>query len=403
MTRVLFLDDEPLALQGLQRMLRSMRGEWDMVFASHGPPALELMSQSPFDIVVTDMLMPGMNGPQFLDEVRARHPETVRLVLSGHADRGLVLQCLKSAHQFLNKPCSAEILKSTVAQMSALRSTLQNDSIRRVITRINCVPSVPKLYSAVTQKLQQPEVTVEEIAEAVTEDVGMTAKTLQLMNAGFFGARKVVSSAADAVSLLGLDNIRALLQSNQAFSPCASEGVGETSWSWEALWKHSRDTALAAKVIALAENAGKRVVDDAFTAGLLHDVGKFVLVSHFAAQYTEVVQLAKTRGLGSSSAEEEVFQVSHAEVGGYLLGLWGLPASVVEAVAWHHTPNRSAAKTFTPLTAVHVADALMRDGPGARNGFPFARVDSQHLHELGLAGRLDCWRGALREHLSFAA
>ena len=86
MKRILFVDDEEMVLQGLQRMLRSLRREWDMTFVESGAKALELMAEQPFDVVVSDMLMPGMTGAELLNEVMKRYPRTVRLILSGHAD-----------------------------------------------------------------------------------------------------------------------------------------------------------------------------------------------------------------------------------------------------------------------------------------------------------------------------
>ena len=97
--RILFVDDEPLVLQGLQRMLRSMRDEWEMEFAEGGANALERLAQAHFDVVVSDMLMPGINGAALLAAVMQRHPRTVRIILFGHADKDLILKCVGSIHQ----------------------------------------------------------------------------------------------------------------------------------------------------------------------------------------------------------------------------------------------------------------------------------------------------------------
>src|SRR5438093_827737 len=113
-TRILFIDDETLVLQGLQRMLRSMRNDWEMEFVESGAKALERIAQVGFDVVVSDMRMPGMNGAELLAEVMKRNPKTVRLILSGHADKELILKCVGSTHQYLAKPCDPEALKATI-------------------------------------------------------------------------------------------------------------------------------------------------------------------------------------------------------------------------------------------------------------------------------------------------
>jgi len=114
--KILFVDDEPQILQGLQRMLRALRGEWDMGFVEGGAEALSLLQREPFDVVVTDMRMPGMDGVQLLRELKLRFPGVIRIVLSGYSDQEMVLKSVPLAHQFLSKPCSPEILISTINQ-----------------------------------------------------------------------------------------------------------------------------------------------------------------------------------------------------------------------------------------------------------------------------------------------
>ena len=128
--RILFVDDEPMILQGLQRMLRPLRDEWDMVFVDGGEKALAAMAESTFDVVVTDMRMPVMNGAQLLTEIRKRHPSTVRLILSGHADKDLVSQCLGVAHQYISKPCDPEQLKTTIRSACLLGGNRITDAVK---------------------------------------------------------------------------------------------------------------------------------------------------------------------------------------------------------------------------------------------------------------------------------
>jgi putative nucleotidyltransferase with HDIG domain len=395
-TRILFLDDEPLALQGLQRMLRSHRNEWDMSFVESGPQALSLMSQARYDAVVSDMLMPGMNGAQLFDEVKRRHPQTARLILSGHADRDLIVQCLKSVHQFLSKPCQPEVLKVALARVSKLSVTLENESIRRVLGEMDRFPSVTSLYEDLVGKLQRPDIAIEEVSALMSRDMGMTAKILQLVNGGFFGVSRRVSNPAGAVSSLGLDTIRELVFTAGVFSPFESKRLGESSV--ELFWQHSLDTALGARAIAFVENAEKNLTEDAYAAGLLHDIGKFVLVSSFDPQYDDVLELVKAQRIDLWAAERQVFGVSHAEVGAYLLELWGLPSPVVEAVSMHHSPSQVAAKSFSALTAVHAANVLVQE----QNGVPAPQLDLDYLAGLGLSGQLQRWRQAMRERLAFS-
>ncbi|MEO8425838.1 MAG: response regulator [Verrucomicrobiota bacterium] len=392
--RIIFVDDESLVLQGLQRMLRTMRNEWEMEFVDSGSKALERMGQAGFDVVVSDMRMPGMNGAQLLNEVMMRYPATVRLILSGHADQDLIMKCVGSTHQFLSKPCDADALKATVGRASALDAALQNETLKKLTSRMDRLPSLPSLYIEVVEKLQQPETTLEEIAAIIAKDIGMTAKILKLVNSAFFGLRRQIGSTEEAVAYLGLDTIKALVLSINAFSQFEQIKIG--GFSFESLWDHSLNTAAAAKLIALAENAERKMVDEAFIAGMLHDTGKLVLASNFAEQYNEVFRLARENKREVVMAELDVFGATHADVGGYLLGLWGLPVPVVEAIALHHNPGKTIHKTFSPLTAVHAADVLVHESQMSGTGIS-AGFDANYLGELGLSDRPDVWRTTLRE------
>jgi HD-like signal output (HDOD) protein len=394
--RILFVDDEPLVLQGLQRMLRDMRNEWEMEFVDSGSKALERMAQAGFDVVISDMRMPGMNGAQLLNEVMLRYPSTVRLILSGHADQDLIMKCVGSTHQFLSKPCEPDALKATISRASALDAALQNETLKKLASQMDRLPSLPSLYIEVVEKLQTPEVTLGEVAVIIAKDIGMTAKILKLVNSAFFGLRRQIGTPEEAVAYLGLDTIKALVLSINAFSQFEQVRIG--GFSLESLWDHSLNTAAAAKVIALAENAERKIADESFIAGMLHDTGKLVLASNFAEQYNEVVRRARETKQEVLIVELEVFGATHADVGGYLLGLWGLPVPVVEAIALHHNPGRTTHKTFSPLTAVHAANVLIHESHGPGNDVSAGQIDTKYLGELGLADRPDVWRMTLREN-----
>ena len=387
--RILFVDDESLVLEGLQRMLRSMRAEWEMAFVGSGSKALELMAQAPFDVVISDMRMPGMNGAELLAEVLKRFPKTVRLILSGHADRDLVFKCVGSTHQYLSKPCQPEELKAAISRASNLEQSLRDQNLRQLVSRLDRLPSIPALYVQIVEKLQDPEIGLDEIGDIVAKDMAMTAKILKLVNSAFFGLGRQISSPAEAVSYLGVETIKSLVLSIHAFSQFASARLG--SFSIDSLWVHSQQTAGLAKEIARMEDADNRLVDDSFVAGLLHDTGKLVLASNFPEPYDQVLQAGMSGTAALLAAEEHQFGANHADVGGYLLGLWGLPVPVVEAIALHHQPARCPPLSFSPLTAVHIANALVLAQP-AEAPPPAEELDLNYLAALGLDSRLVHWR-----------
>jgi len=352
--RILFVDDEPMVLQGIERSLRSARKEWQMEFANGGPQALQMMEGSAFDVVITDMRMPGMDGAQLLELVKTRFPRTLRMVLSGQSDRETILRSVGPTHQYLSKPCDVEELRQKLTRAFALRDLLENPRLKEIVGRIDTVPSLPSLYVAITEALRDPDTSIKKVGDIVARDMGMSTKMLQLVNSAFFGLPCQVSSPHQAAALVGIDNIKALVLSMHVFA----EFKGAPESDITSLWDHSFATAAFARAIARAQSASRAIEEDAFTAGLLHDIGRLVLASACGAEYQVVLRQIAQRQVGISVVEQEAFGCTHSAVGAYLLGLWGLPHSVVESVAWHHEPAQVHPSSFSPLIAVHAADYL---------------------------------------------
>ncbi|MER3474355.1 MAG: two-component system response regulator [Armatimonadota bacterium] len=384
--RILFVDDEPNVLQGLQRMLRPMRSEWEMEFAGGGEEALQKMEQAPFDVIVSDMRMPGMNGAQLLKEVARRYPDTVRIVLSGHSDREYILQLVTTTHQYLAKPCDAQTIKDTVNRACALRDLLTSKELSALVSQVKSLPSLPSLYTRIIEILQSDDPSLQKIGQIVSEDIAMSAKVLQLVNSSFFGIARRISNPVQAVMFLGLETVKALVLSVHIFAKWDSSRV--KGFDIERLWHHSMTVGAVAKRLSETEQLSARDVDSAFTAGLLHDVGKLILAASLPDPYQRVLAESKAQNIPLWQAEERTFGTSHAEVGAYLLGLWGLPTSIVEAVAWHHRPAESPARTFCPLTTVHIANALWcANEPGC-----VPDLDTALIESMGLAERIPIWQ-----------
>jgi HD-like signal output (HDOD) protein len=392
--RILFVDDEALVLEGLRRMLRSMRAEWDMEFVESAEAALCSLGHRAADVIVSDMRMPRTNGAELLAEVMKRHPSTVRLILSGYADKDLILKCVGSTHQYLAKPCDAESLKATVARASNLESALHHGRLKSLVCQLNRLPSVPDLYLRVVEQASRADSSIEALAGLIGRDIGMTAQVLKLANSAFFGLPRRLASAEEAVAYLGLETIKSLILSIHAF--CQFENAQGGPLKIETLWRHSLQVASLAKRISKLEGQDANAADEAFTSGLLHDVGKLVLAVNLPKEYTEATRLAKS-GLEIPLAEHQVFGANHADVGGYLLGLWGLPVPVVEAVALHHSPSRATHTVFSPLTSVHAANVLDWEQSSRANGAPAPQMDVNHLKVAGVSSRVAVWRRAVAE------
>jgi HD-like signal output (HDOD) protein/ActR/RegA family two-component response regulator len=378
--RVLFVDDEPRVLDGMRRMLHGLRDTWEMEFVGSAGEALARLRAPapPLDVVVTDMRMPGMDGGELLERVRAEQPQTVRLVLSGHTDARAVLRSVNGTHQFLAKPCDPDRLRATIDRAFRLRRLLAEPAVQRLAGAVGTLPSVPALYQELLACLQSPNAALTDVGRIVVRDVAMTAKLLQLANSAWFGLPRAVASAERAAAILGLDTLMALVLGHGLFAaprlaPAAAARVA-------ALWEHSLATAVAARSLATTLGSDSAGREHAFLAGMLHDAGSLLLATGSPLP-------AATPHAGEAAAERAAHGTSHAELGAYLLGIWGLPDPVVEAVAWHEDPA-SAGDGPGLATIVHLADRLAAaGGTGDDPADPALGLAPGALAAAGLAAR----------------
>ncbi|HVV73909.1 MAG TPA: HDOD domain-containing protein, partial [Verrucomicrobiae bacterium] len=238
-----------------------------------------------------------------------------------------------------------------------------------------------------------PECSSEELGEIVSTDPALTTKLLQLVNSAFMGFAREVASAEEAVMLLGTGTIRSLALGLHAFS--AFKSSPRTDGILQTVWDHSARVARLAERLTRLEGGDDKMAEEAFTAGLLHDVGKLLLVDNQAEAYLQMLSHGELDGAKLIEAEHAAFSATHAEVGAYLLDLWGLPLPLVEAVAYHHEPARAGHLEPGALTFVHAANALEHEAPNLPPASTM--LDLDYLERLSFASRVADWRQELAE------
>jgi len=353
---ILFVDDEPKVLMGIQRLLRPMRNEWNVLVAESARKALDIMKTTKIDVIVSDMMMPEINGAQLLNEVAGLYPDIIRIVLSGHSDQELIYSLVGPAHQYLSKPCDLNILKDTINRAISLKQLLGSEPLKKAISQIDALPTLPNLYLQLLNELQSNEPSMDRVGEIISKDIAMSAKILQLVNSAFFGLPQKIASPTEAALYLGIETIKALVLSIQLFKQFDTETV--KAFSLESLWSHSWTTAVLARKIATLEKMDQKTTDLSFSSALLHDIGKLILVKNLPAQFQESISLARQENIPHWEAEQKIFGVSHAEIGGYLLGIWGIQNNLVEAVSLHHRPQFYQTNGLSVIIIVHLANAL---------------------------------------------
>ncbi|MBN2418195.1 MAG: HDOD domain-containing protein [Deltaproteobacteria bacterium] len=398
--RVLFVDDEPMVLQGLGRMLRTERNNFQASFASSGPEALSLLSKEHFDVIVTDISMPQMNGLQLLAKVKNQYPDMVRIILSGEPDLDVLMKSVNVSHQFFNKPCDPEVLKTAIMRTCRLSEFLRNDSMKKILTRIDSLPSMPSIYFEITDELQSKNASIQKVGKIISKDAALTSKILQLVNSAYFSLPRHIASPEHAAVLLGINIIKSLVLVTQVFKKY--DKLDMPGNFLQSLWSHNILTANFAKAIAKEESRDQKIVDNAFIAGLLHDCGKLILASNFTEEYREIITNSHENSRPLWSQEEETLGITHAEVGAYLMELWGLPSSIIEAIAFHHNPSLYGDNCFSPLTAVYIANSLGRKNPHEGGSGDEAEIqmeiDINYLAGMNLDNKMDNW-GIIRQNI----
>ncbi len=393
--RILFVDDEPMVLKGLQRSLRKMRNEWEMRFTSSSKEALDILGAEPFEVIVSDLRMPEMDGIQLLAEVKQKHPQVVRIILSGQVEQETTFKSVRLAHQSLSKPCDADILKHALNKLFTIRNLLEDESIKRIVSQIETLPSLPEVYTAVIRELQSPDPSVQKVGEIISTDLAMTAKILQIVNSAFFGLVRKISNPKEAVMLLGTEAIKALVLSVKIFSEFNHK---KFAWfNFDDLFNHSISVSMFAQTIAKAEHLDQHLVNNSLMAGMFHDLGKLILVTNFQKQYQKILIEVRENKLNLWELENNMFGTSHAEVGAYLMGLWGLDYPVIEAIAFHHRPGKSPSKSTGLLTAVHFGDAFDRLKNDENGDGGLKQLDRVYIENLGVSDRINDWQIVCKE------
>ncbi|MEO6777596.1 MAG: HDOD domain-containing protein [Kofleriaceae bacterium] len=330
--RILFVDDEPALLAALSNLLRRERHRWDLVFALGGAEALLALDQGTFDIVLTDMRMPEVDGLAVLTAVKERSPRTIRIILSGYAESSAVLQALPLVHQFLSKPCDAKTLRSTIERCGGESRLPQDKTLTGLIGSLPCLPSVPELLDQLRCAARDPQVSIDTLIAICEQDLALAAKVLQIANTAHFrGGELPVSSIRRAVEILGIDVMTALASSEMVSVP--------TSAVCQALIVPIQRDAVAAARHARLTVVDPACADAAYSAALLHDIGRLVLAHELADAYLPAVERARSTGTPLWMCERELLGVTHAAVGAHLLGMWALPTELVEACERQHDPR----------------------------------------------------------------
>ncbi|HWD18065.1 MAG TPA: response regulator [Verrucomicrobiae bacterium] len=394
---ILIADSDPLTATQFAAAL----GEgWKVKSAASGPAALAALEAQPCDALVASLGLAELDGPQLLNRARQKYPDVIRFLIATEADRAQVIK-EGLAQQFLTKPCDPATIRSALENAVAVDKWITDDAMRELVSRIRSLPTIPSIYLEVRAALKSPSASPDSIGAILGKDMAMTTKLLQVCNSSYFGLSRKITDVGEAVGLLGFDTVNSIVVAVKMLG--YYDRIKPAYYSVDRLWRHSLNVAQHARKLALLHGAARGVAEAAYTAGLMHDLGKIVLVCNFCQEYEKAQVAAAADGRALWQVEKETFGATHADIGAYLLGRWGMPTEASEAAALHHQPLRTASQEFTVLTAVHVANALEDEINPPDGGLPGSTVDTIYLARIGCLSQLDAWREAITGQAKAAA
>lgn len=382
---ILLLDENPKSLQLLQETYEQSDCALELLTSQSASDAFSKIEQHPVEVLMVDMTRPSEQVQQFINQTADGKPQLPRLLITDLSDQRALIKWVGKANQFLIKPCDPITIKAALERRAVIRNWFPSDAVVNLLVKVQKLPSPPGLYYEIIRKLNG-HASLEDIGNLIGKDPSLTSKILQLVNSTAFALQNPISSAVEAVLFLGVETTKSLVLLTQSFTSFL--GTPAVLFSVDKLWQHALRTATYCQTIAKSQGVEEREIEEIYTAGLLHDLGKLVLAANFSQQFRDANMMAKAKKMPLWEAEQEIFKTNHAEIGACLLAIWGLETSLVESLAFHHQPTRSHVRTFGSLLAVHAGNAIAN---AVINQSIEVDVDWQYINGCGMGDKISQW------------
>ncbi len=381
---VLFVDDTEVILKGYKRLLPQLYKDWTFHFADSGIDALEILEAVDMLLIVSDFNMPFMDGAHLLDIIAEKYPTTIRMLQSASTDINDNLRTVRSAHRFLAKPLNQKEFTEVLDQIIYLEDTLELAQTRSMITSVSTIPTIPSVYLELVSKLEDSQSSMKEIGELVSQDIGLSAKILELVNSSFFGITNRVTTPENAVTLLGMEVIKGVVVTLDLFSQFTPLTMREFDILY--IMEHSFQTAQLSRVIGKHEGLSDEECDTLYTAALLHNIGKLLFITSYPKVYGTFTDEMITTFSPMWEVEQRLIGTTHNEVGAYLLGLWGFSNDTIKIIRYYHKPSlyNSLQTTILNFTDIFVYKKTKEWGM-------FLSFDVEHYSGEPYATKMNKW------------
>jgi HD-like signal output (HDOD) protein len=388
MKRTLYVvDDQAPVMETAVLVLRRADRDWEVAGFQDPLEALAAVKAKAPDLVLTDQLMPGMQGSQLLEQVRVLSPKTIRMIMSGYVALS-TLELITSAHQYIAKPFDTAGLRALVKRSFAAQERIVDPGLQTVVTGLRSIPSLPQVHHSLLRELEDDRTASGAIAGVIAKDPGLSLKVLHLANSPLFGRGSLVSSPVEAVLCLGTDMIAAIVLSQSLFRHY--ETLKRPDLDLPRVWTHSWETARLAQHLCREMRLPAKSGEEAFLAGLMHEIGRFLIIDNFPDPFKAACDAARKTGSPLAARLREALQASPSQVGAYVLELWGMPGAVVDAVGALDNPQEDPANRFALRAALYIADHIAH-GKFPPDSFPPEEWKTDYLKAIGCEDQIPVW------------
>ena len=236
---------------------------------------------------------------------------------------------------------------------------MKKEEVFKKLDSTSNLPTLPVIMKKLTEAVRNPNSSAAQIAGIIKDDPAMMARILKVVNSSMYGFAEPVQSLQQALAIRGMNAINNVALTTAVFSTFSGKEAAD--FSHEAFWRHCINVGIASNVLYERTRETVKVKlskDSLHLAGLLHDIGKVLLVQFFHAEFMEAVRRSKERSIPLWQAESEIFGANHAEVGAWLGKKWNLSPEVIQAIRWHHDPENGDIENIALLRLCHVANHI---------------------------------------------
>lgn len=386
---LLFLTKYLNLIEAIKEKLGIKGYDWRITTCSNEKEGLKLLSMDEYDGIIADAHINHVSGCKFLNKIRRIYPRAIRILIDDEFNIEESAKNFTVAHQFLPYPFPPEQLLDVIQRAYQLRYYLKQERIKFLTNKLQFVPSLPSLYFELIQALRNSEINLDRLVEIIEKDMGVASKLLHIVNSAYFGIPRYVTNLRETITILGLNMLKSLILVSHIFTQLDQKTI--QFLPVESLWQHSQWTGLLAQKIAITENMGQNITDYCYIGGLLHKIGIVILATQFPKEYKEVFKSFKEKKIPLHESEINKFGSSHAEVGGNLLSLWGIADPIVEAVAFHITPNAYDFHNVIPIAATHIGNYLASKSIEQNPWDSISTIDEVYLRKLNLYKKFNDW------------